>query len=519
MKKILFAILGVVLACVACTNLDEEIYSQMSKEEFLSDDQNLVLYTTRPYTALQKWGSEQSMWTLIMQLSNEVAVPKSNSGAWGETRYGELQKHAIPTSNKLVRKGWDFCFDGIAACNDAIYELERAGDTEFLKKSVQEIKILRAYYYFLAVDCWGMVPFSIDKTQTDYPDTKTRQEMYTWLEQEVKDNMSLLDKQRSSANYGRVTLDMANFLLAKLYLNAEVWTGSAKWKEAAATCKAIMSSGNYSLTPKYEDNFKVNNENCSEAIFAIPYSSIYTREAFYPYVITLNDNLKDIWNIGSTWDGTFMGQPDFLATYESGDLRKSATWLYGQIYDLNGNKVQYQDGVDADRNPVMKDLFLEDINIPEEKYGAGLAKTDGARIIKWPYQSDGSLTNYTVSMDNDFILMRYSDVVLMYVEALIRDNKPGEAAAVPEFAQIRTRAGLAPFTAADSTLDKFFLERAHEMAIEGWEREDLIRFGKYLDPWWAKPDAGQQYMILLPIPELARGANPKLGQNPGYDKK
>ena len=500
MKKIIFAILGFALALNACTNLDEETYSQMSRDDFLSDDNNLVLYTTRPYTALQKWGAEQSMWTLIMQLSNEVAVPKSYSGAWGETRYGELQKHAIPTSNKLVRTGWDFCFDGIAACNDAIFELEKAGDSDVLKKSVQEIKILRAYYYFLAVDCWGMVPFSIDKTQTDYPKTKTRPEMYQWLEQEIKDNMSLLDQNRTAANYGRVTLDMANFLLAKLYLNAEVWTGTAKWEEAKAACDKIMKSGNYSLAKQYEDNFKVNNENGPEAIFAIPYSSVYTKEAFYPYVITLNDNLKGIWNIGSTWDGTFMGQPDFMASYEPGDLRKSATWLFGEIYDLNGKRVQYQDGVDANKKPIMKDMFLEDVNIPESKYGAGLAKTDGARI-----------------MENDFYLMRYSDVVLMYVETLIRTNKPGEAAAVPEFAQIRKRAGLAPFTAADCTLDKFFLERAHEMAIEGWEREDLIRFGKYLEPWWAKPDAGQEYMLLLPIPELARGANPNLGQNPGYN--
>lgn len=515
MKKIIFAILALVLAA-SCTNLDEEIYSQMPTKDFLSDDQNLVLYTTRPYTVLQKWGAEQSMWTLIMQLSNEVAVPKSNSGAWGETRYGELQTHSIPTSNKLVRQGWDFCFNGIAACNDAIYEMQKAGDSDFLKKSIQEIRILRAFYYYLAVDCWGMVPFSIDKTETDYPKTKTRQEMYSWLETEIKDNMSMLDKQRSASNYGRVTYDMANFLLAKLYLNAEVWTGTAQWEKVKDICKAIMESGGYSLTKNYGDSFAVNNENGSEAIFAIPHSSVYTKEAFYPYVITLNDNLKDIWKIGSTWDGTFMGQPDFLATYEPGDLRKSATWLYGEIYDLSGNRVKYQDGVDADKKPIMKDLFLEDINIPESKFGAGLGKTDGARIIKWPYQSDGSLTNYTVSMENDFYLMRYSDVVLMYVEALIRLNKAGEAAMVPEFKAIRTRAGLQPFTAADCTLDKFFLERAHEMAIEGWEREDLIRFGKYLEPWWAKPEAGKDYMILLPIPELARGANPNLGQNPGY---
>lgn len=516
MKKILYivAILGAAFM-TSCTNLDEHIYSQIPKEDFLSDDQNLVLYTTRPYTLLQKWGNEQSMWTLILQLSNEVAVPKSTAGAWGETRYGELQTMKISAANKLVRKGWDFCFDGIAACNDALYEFGKAKQTPVIEKNIAEIKVLRAFYYFLAVDCWGNVPFSIDKTQTDYPEQKDRTFMCKFLEQEIKDNMAKLDKVPTAATYGRVTEGMAKFLLAKLYLNSDVWFGTPRWAEAESICNEIMTSGYYSLSATYEANFAIQNENGKEAIFAIPHSSVYTREAFYPFVITLNSDLAKIWNVGSTWDGTFMGQPDFMASYETGDTRKAASWLFGPIFDLDGNRVKYQDGIDADGKPVMKDLFLEDVNIDASKYGAGLARTDGARIIKWPYQSDGSLTTYTVSMENDFYLMRYSDVVLMYVEALVRQNRQAEAAAVTVFQKIRQRAGLAPMTAAQLTLDNLLLERQHELAMEGWAREDLIRFGHYLDAWWAK-DAGSAYMLLLPIPELARGSNPKLNQNPEY---
>jgi len=84
-----------------------------------------------------------------------------------------------------------------------------------------------------------------------------------------------------------------------------------------------------------------------------------------------------------------------------------------------------------------------------------------------------------------------------------------------EFKTIRQRAGLAPMTEAELTLDNLLLERQHELAMEGWSRQDLIRFGHYLDKWWAKPQ-GSEYMLLLPIPELARGSNPKLNQNPGY---
>ena len=163
----------------------------------------------------------------------------------------------------------------------------------------------------------------------------------------------------------------------------------------------------------------------------------------------------------------------------------------------------------------MVDYILNPSPIDPSKFSDGLSRLDGARIIKWPYQTDGTLTSYRISMENDFYLMRYSDVVLMYVEALVRQNRASEAADVEEFKKIRRRAGLEPMTAADLTPDKLLLERQHELALEGWSRQDLIRFGKYTRAWWAK-DEGKPYMKLLPIPDIRRGDNPKLGQNDGY---
>lgn len=516
MKKILFAIFGAAVMMTACTNLDEQIYSKIQKDDFLSDDANLALYTSRPYTLLQKWGSEQSMWTLVLQLSDEVAVPKSYDGSWSEPRYGELQSHAIPASNKLVRCGWEFCFNGIAACNDAIYALSNSGEmTDGKKANIAEIKILRAYYYLLAVDCWGQVPYSVDKMETDYPKTKTRQEMIPWIESEIKNNMSLLTEVPSAETYGRVTKDMAKFLLAKIYLNNEVWMGTAKWAETAQICKEIMDSKHFSLTADYKENFAINNEGSTEAVFAIPHSSVYTKEAFYPFAITLNSDLAKIWKIGDTWNGTFMGQPDFMVTYDAKDTRKAASWLFGQVYDTNNKPWNYLVGSDDQGQPIYEPYILEDINIDESKYKNGLSRLDGARIVKWPYQSDGTLNSYKISMENDFIIMRYADVVLMYVEALIRQGKTTDAANVGEFKTIRTRAGLQPMTAAELTLDNFLLERQHELCMEGWSRQDLIRFDRYTRKWWAK-DACDDHVKLLPIPEQMRGANPNLGQNPGY---
>lgn len=517
MKKFINMILGMALIIAAsCTNLDEETYSQIPKSEFFSSESMLPSYAARPYTLLQKWGNEQSMWTMIMQLSNEVAVPKSYNGSWGEVRYSELQKHEIPSANKLVRMSWLFCFNGISACNDVIYEVGHSGEINDAKqKTISEIKLLRAYYYYLAVDCWGNVPYSVDKSQTDYPEQKGRDFFFTFLESEIKDNIQYLDDY-SPDKYGRVTKDMANFLLAKLYMSAKDWIGKEMWEDAGKLVKDIMDSGHYAITARYKDNFDVYNESSSEAIFAVPYSSVYTKSAFYPFAITLNSDLEGIWGIGDTWNGTFMGQPDFMASYEAGDTRKADTWLYGQVYDLNGNKWYYT-APDADGNQIKHNYFVEDVNIPESKYSEGLGRTDGARIIKWTYQTDGMLTSYQVSMENDFILFRYSDAVLMYVECLLRQGKVIDATLVPDFIKIRTRAGLLPFTDADLNLDSFFTERTHEMAIEGWERQDLIRFGKYLDAWWCKP-AGNINSLLLPIPDQIMAANPKLRQNPGYNE-
>jgi len=512
MKKIVyFAFAALTLA--GCTNLDEQLYSQISKKDFLSSPENLVLYTSRPYTMLQDWGAEQSYWTLVLQLGNEMAVPVAYSGSWSEIRYGELHSHDIPESNKLVRTGWEFCFNGISACNDALAELGALPDSPAVKKNIAEIKVLRAYYYFLAIDLWGNVPFSINKEEKDYPEMKDRAFMFSWIESEVKDNIQYLEEIPSVATYGLVTKDVAKFLLAKLYINAKVYIGTEKWAEAAQYCKEIIDSGHFSLTDTYAENFAIHNEGSSEAIFAIPYSSTFTSKGFYMYVLTLNADLEKIWNIGETWNGTHMGQPDFMATYDASDTRKKDTWLFGPVYDLNGKRWKYMDGVDADKNPIMKDYSLEDINIDESKFQNGIDRLDGARIIKWPYQSDGTLTKYTIDMENDFILMRYSDVVLMYVECLIRQNNAAQAALVPDFIKIRARAGLPPL--ADMSLDSFLVERQHEMALEGWVRNDLVRFGKYLNKWWAK-EADPEYRLLLPIPKEMLGANPKLKQNPGY---
>ena len=213
MKKYLY-ILGMA-ACIltACTNLEETTYSQLPKSEFFQSEAQLMTYSARPYTLLQNWGVEQSMWTLVMQLSNEVAVPKSYNGSWSEPRYRELQTHKMQTNNKLIRTAWEFCFNVIAGCNDVIYEVEQSGEMNQSKeKIIAEMKVLRAYCYMMAMDCWGNIPYSVDKKQEGYPDVKGRDFFFPFIENEIKENIDKLDPHATPVNYGRCNQDMAHFL-------------------------------------------------------------------------------------------------------------------------------------------------------------------------------------------------------------------------------------------------------------------------------------------------------------------
>jgi len=485
-----------------CTNLDEEVYSEIPMEDFFKTEKQLVANAARAYTKLQDYCTEQSLWTLNLQVSDECAVPVNANGSWAEERYQQLQVHTFSPSNKLIRKGWEFCFNGIAACNEVIYETQLSKiEFEGKDKILAELKVLRAFYYYCALDGWGNLPYSIDYTDTSYPEQKDRAFLFDFIVNEIEDNIDLLDEEPTTENYGRVTRGMAYALLAKMYLNAEEWIGTPMWEEAEGACQAIITAGHYEIEDEYATNFSVDNEGSKENIFSIVYSTVYTESdhnAFIIYMLTLHPVSCATFNIPtSPWDG-FVCQPDFFQLYDSTDTRCKDTWLYGQQYDLNGD--------------IMDSVIFSPV-FDAAKFSSGRDKYDGARLCKWAYQTDGALSSDQVSMDNDFVLFRYADVVMMYVEALVRQGRTDEAVELADFQKIRTRAGLTPYTATELTLDELLAERGREFAWEGCRRQDLIRFGKFQDAWWAKPVKGST-VKLYPIPTEVLNANPNLVQNP-----
>ena len=499
--KALFLSAGLLFA--ACTDLSEEVYSDIQKKDFFTSEESLRIYAARAYNMLQAYGSEQSLWTLNIQAGDELAAPKNCVNDWVDPRYAELQRHTYTPSNKLVRMGWDYCFDGIAACNDVLHEIEN-NSLEFDGKAkiLAEVRILRDYFYMLAIDGWGNVPFSVDAADKNYPEQKDRKFVFSFIEREILDNIGFLEEVPSPANYGHVTQGMAYTLLAKMYLNAEKWVGEPMWDKAEKACLAVMNPGHYRIEANYSANFAVKNEASRENIFVIPYSTVYTQSDhndFVIFILTLNQQLCKLYNIPAAgWDG-FIAQPDFFASYDEADTRRAKTWLYGEFSGADGT-------------------FTISPEVPEEAYANGRSLNMGAPVGKWEYQTDGLLKSDQTSMDNDFAVFRYADVVLMYAEACLRQGKAAEAVAHADLQAVRTRAGLAPFTAATLTEESLLAERGHELAVEGWRRQDLIRFGKYNGTWWCKPSASPAYTELSPTPRERLGANPNLRQNPGYTK-
>jgi len=455
----------------------------------------------RAYTKLQSYPEEFSLWTLDEIASDEMVAPGRDDGfVWDNGRWDQLQKHNVNPTNKILTLAWGFVYEGISACNEVLYETEESPiEFEGKEKIVAEIKVLRALFYYWAIDNWGNVPFSTDFTDKSLPVQKGRLFIFNFLVEEITANVDKLQLMPDESYYGRVTQGMAYTLLAKLYLNAEEWTGEAKWQETIDACDKVISSSAYKIEDDYFTNFKVNNENSVENIFVISMNSIFTKDNFYWYTLTLNDASRATFEFkGAMWD-EFVLEPGFLDKYDNTDLRKKS-FLFGQQKDKNGVDIV------IDGEPFIYTPTID--NYMSRK------KWEGARCCKYEYQTN--LEYYVNDMENDFVIFRYADVLLTKFEALYRLGRAGEILNDADFIKIRTRAGLAAYTLGDITDTEILNELGREFAWEGHRRQDQIRFGVWGNAWWNKPASGVNTK-LFPIPQTVLNANSKLVQNPGYN--
>ncbi len=491
-------LLSIAMVIASCTKLDEEVYSYIPIDKFFTNEQAVLMNAGRAYTKLQRYPEEFSLWTLTEMASDEMVAPGRDDGfVWDNGRWDELHTHLIDPNNKILTLAWNSVFEGISACNEVIYETEQTEIT-FPEKDriVAEIKILRAYFYYLGMDNWGNIPFTIDFTDKNLPVQTNRQFVFDFIESDIKANIPLLQTTPTTAYYGRVTQGMAYTLLAKLYLNAQEWIGQEKFTEAIAACDSVISLQNYRIEDDFFTSFKVLNETSVENIFVIPMHSVYTKDHFYWFTLTLNDASRATFNFkGQMWD-EFVLEPGYLDKYADNDLRKNS-FLYGQQKDKNGNDII------IDGEPFIYTTTID--NYMSRK------KWEGARCAKYEYQTD--LEYYTTDMENDFVLFRYADVLYTKLEALYHLGRGAEMLGDADLQKIRTRAGLEPLQASDLTDEELLDEFGREFAWEGRRRQDQIRFGNWGATWWNKPPSGSSAK-LFPIPQSVLSTNSNLVQNP-----
>ena len=430
---------------------------------------------------------------------SELTTDESVCG-WNDQTIKNFHWMNWTTDDTFIYAFYSRIFMQVSMANEFIREA-KASSVDFAKKQqyIDEARVLRALAYYHAIDNFGNVPFADETAVVGVnPDQISRADLYKWMEEELTDlvNNSALPE-RSATAYGHANKSVAKFLLAKLYLNAEVFAGSPAYDKCARVLADLMDDG-YSLHTRslgnvyspYQELFLADNQKCTdEILFAIEQNGSVTNSYgatnYLIFASTGGQMDPAEMGISSGWGGLRM-TPEFYNKFSSDDAR-ALFYTATQQADID--------------------------DIGEFSHGYAYMKFRNKN-------NDGSDGSEPGSVDTDFPMMRYADVLLMATECQLRGASV--SGSVDGINAVRARAGLGRI--ANPTLQDVLDERARELYQECWRRNDLIRYGlftssNYLWQWKGNVKEGtavEDYRALFPIPDSDRLANTKLQQNPGY---
>ena len=517
----------------ACTKLDETelVFDTATDQNFGDTDAEVVALMAAAYTNLYgSFGSDGNIMRLQEVPSDEIVVPQRGPD-WGDGGHWiRLKLHTYKPNDGGPSNTWGFLFKGVNTCNRVIADLEIKATPSALK-FIPELKALRAIYYYWLLDLYGNVPISTDFAKTDPPPNNTRKEVYDFVEKELIDALPGLEKTgpNDNATYGRVNYYTAQAVLAKLYLNAEVYTGSAQWDKCIAACDDIINSGKFALNLSYSDNFQKGNKGSSESIWVIPYDEIQATGFQLPHM-TLHMSSQETYKMsGQPWNGWASVQEFYNSYIDPAQNPGPQGTVVG--IDPKGLPVQ---GTKDKRlsNFIVGPQFKSDGTTPLLDGAADATDPDGAQIVFTPYinelepgawrQSGARIGKYefykgmTGQLSNDWVIFRYADILLTKAEAVARKaTNWNDPTAIGIVNQIRTtHGGVTPYITM--TAATFLAERGREMFFETTRRQDMIRFGTYNSAFQFHPADASTHVNLFPIPESVLNANKNLKQNPGY---
>lgn len=476
-------------------------------------------------------GTGRGVYDLNTFTTDEAIMP-IRGGDWYDGGFWQgLYLHKWGVSNDAVQATWEYLYKVVMLSNKSVEQIQKFGETHDdpeLPAYLAEVRAMRAMYYYYLLDLFGRVPLvlSSSASMSDIVQSE-RKTVFDFVVKELQEAAPLLAESRSNRPgdyYGRITRPVAYFLLAKLALNAEVytdndWTDGVRpdggtisftidgrqqnaWQATVTYCDRITAMG-YALEPLYETNFAVYNESSVENIFTIPMNkTLYTNQMQYLFRSRHYNHAKAY---GLSGENGSSATKDALRVfgYDTAEVdpRFDKCYFAGVMYDLKGELIRLDDGTVLEYHP-----WEVAVDISDTPY----EKTAGARMKKYAIDTDA--TKDGKLMENDIVLFRYADVLLMKSEAKVRNGENGDA----ELAQVRSRVGA---VARPATLENLLDERLLEFAWEGWRRQDLVRFGRFTRAYSDRPQlAGEEsgYTTVFPIPGNVLKMNERLRQNKGY---
>lgn len=425
-------------------------------------------------------------WVLQEMPSDECWIP------WNDPGFDDVRKVRWNSLNQQVQGLYYRLYIDITLCNHFLENAKEDGDGA---NQIAEVRFIRALNYFYLLDMFGSVPF-VDKVSPGQKPQYSRVELYEWLEKELKEIEAALPETRQ--NDFRVDKYAAKMLLARMYLNAEVYTGTAAWDNAAKYAKEVIDGphklhttsvgGIYS--PYQEmfmgDNYKVMGGSTGEALLLIYQDGIYCQAYGGSTFLVLGCRNTDYMpaNTGDGWAG-YRTTPEFLSKFL--DVDTAATILKNEFEMptwLGDDRAIFCSVLTNDKPVVQADTAIHTADSIKPRGNMG-AFQDSWSMLKWTGRYVGNAMGEDITesghgtsfVDTDIPMLRVGEAYLTYAEAVYRGATPLGLTAEAAIQALRDRANnTQPFT-----IDKQFLldEWSREFWAEGRRRMDLIRFGKF----------------------------------------
>lgn len=560
---------------LASCSLDETPRSKFSEEEAFSTPKLVYVNTVaNVYSSIGNglYGSDGGSVHTFQEFSSDASMIPGRQGDWVDGgAWQNIFLHNFESSVSKYNDVWNNLYRVIGLANSSIDRLNKYLDEHpEYAEYVYELRALRAVYYYYVMDLFGQVPLVVSsQVSANEVAQSNRSDVFKFVTSELAEcipHLSDSKSQNEGEYYGRITKAVAYMCMAKCAINAPVYTiddttptsysafvGTDKSGKATASeeqgktvsemgkninitldgktrnawetavyCADQIASLGYRLQPSYADNFIVANQNSVENIWTRPNDCVNYKIEDYNIVRTLHYNHGGA--IGyQGWNGACSSKQQMLV-YGYGtanpDPRLKLNFYTDKDYMEETGKA-VEDGATDKPLEYMPLAVKVDFTAADDPHAM---KCSGARMKK--YEFDKSTTQQ-YSFNNDLVIWRYADALLLKAEAEYRMGNKAEALTIVN--EVRGRVAATPRT--ELTLNDILDERMLELAWEGVRRQDQIRFCTFTEPTADRfkgvthnasagdyNDDTQGYTMVYPIPYAVLNLNKKLGQNPGYTK-